>query len=101
MTIWMFRDGFCCASAMLSRNLTSPAKGPVFARPYPLSVMQTMVRKSLAALFAASVTLGAADARAGILPNGWSVQPAGALTALGTLPLHMTLDKTGKWMAVT
>jgi YVTN family beta-propeller protein len=64
--------------------------------------MISMMRKSLAALFAASLlTLAAADARAGVLPNGWSVQPAGALTSLGTLPLHMTLDKSGKWIAVT
>jgi len=64
-------------------------------------MMHTMMRTSLAAFFAASLTLVAAGTRAGLLPNGWSVQPTGALTALGTLPLHMTLDKNGKWIAVT
>ncbi|HEY7994436.1 MAG TPA: bifunctional YncE family protein/alkaline phosphatase family protein [Candidatus Eremiobacteraceae bacterium] len=64
-------------------------------------MIRLMMRKSLAALFAASLTLVAADARAGILPNGWSIHPAGALTSLGTLPLHMAFDHAGRWLAVT
>ncbi len=39
--------------------------------------------------------------RAAALPNGWSVHPAGALTALGTLPLHEVLDRSGRWLAIT
>jgi DNA-binding beta-propeller fold protein YncE len=47
--------------------------------------------------------LGALASRASAheLPNGWSVTPAGAITPLGTLPLHMTLDRSGRWLAVT
>ena len=48
---------------------------------------------------AAALTLS--QAQADVLPNGWSVQPAGALTALGTLPLHMANDRSGEWVAVT
>ena len=36
-----------------------------------------------------------------MLPNGWHVTPAGAVTALGTLPLHMIEDPSGRWLAVT
>lgn len=64
------------------------------------------MRKSLAhvsvvSTVAAFMLLGAADARASVLPNGWTVQPAGALTSLGDLPLHMAFDHSGKWIAVT
>src|SRR5579864_486673 len=64
-------------------------------------MMRDMLRMSLAAFFAAALTVVATGARASVLPNGWSIDPAGALTALGTLPLHMTLDKSGRWIAVT
>jgi hypothetical protein len=36
-----------------------------------------------------------------MLPNGWHVTPAGAITPLGTLPLHMVEDPSGRWLAVT
>ncbi|MDQ6824970.1 MAG: hypothetical protein M3007_05840, partial [Candidatus Eremiobacteraeota bacterium] len=35
------------------------------------------------------------------LPNGWRISPAGSTTALGTLPLHMIEDPSGRWLAVT
>ncbi len=36
-----------------------------------------------------------------MLPNGWRVTPAGSITPLGTLPLHMATDPGGRWLAVT
>ena len=36
-----------------------------------------------------------------MLPNGWHVTPAGAVTQLGTLPLHMAEDPSGRWLAIT
>jgi YVTN family beta-propeller protein len=58
------------------------------------------VRTTLAA-FAAAIAAYAAPAHGGVLPNGWTVTPAGTLTPLGTMPLHMSLDRTGRWIAVT
>ena len=55
----------------------------------------------IAALAAAAAAALAAPARSEVLPNGWAVQPAGALTALSTLPLHMAFDKSGRWIAIT
>jgi YVTN family beta-propeller protein len=36
------------------------------------------------------------------LPNGWTITPSGAATLpLGTLPLHMTQDPYGRWLAIS
>src|ERR1700686_5338844 len=51
------------------------------------------------ALFSASAPPRAADVT--VLPNGWRVTPAGSLSPLGTLPLHMAQDATGRWLAIT
>ncbi len=37
----------------------------------------------------------------GFLPNGWYIAPAGQVTNLGTLPMHMVEDPTGRYIAVT
>jgi YVTN family beta-propeller protein len=50
-------------------------------------------------LGAAGVSLRAATSV--MLPNGWHVTPSGAITPLGTLPLHMAEDPSGRWIAVT
>ena len=36
-----------------------------------------------------------------LLPNGWSLTPAGHSLPLGDLPLNMTVSTSGKWLAVT
>lgn len=36
-----------------------------------------------------------------LLPNGWSLTPAGKSLPLGDLPLNMAVSSTGKWIAVT
>lgn len=36
-----------------------------------------------------------------LLPNGWSLSPAGASLPLGDLPMNMALSPNKKWMAVT
>jgi len=36
-----------------------------------------------------------------MLPNGWHVTPTGAITPLGTLPLHVAEDPSGRWLAIT
>ena len=36
-----------------------------------------------------------------MLPNGWSLSPAGKSLPLGDLPLNMAISKSKKWMAVT
>ncbi|HLJ84507.1 MAG TPA: beta-propeller fold lactonase family protein [Candidatus Eremiobacteraceae bacterium] len=36
-----------------------------------------------------------------ILPNGWTITPAGAVTPLGTLPLRVVEDPSGRWVAVS
>lgn len=50
-------------------------------------------------LLAAGASLHAAPSIR--LPNGWHVTPVGSITALGTLPLHMLEDPSGRWLAVT
>jgi YVTN family beta-propeller protein len=36
------------------------------------------------------------------LPNGWRITPSGtAVLPLGTLPLHMTQDPSGRWLAIS
>ncbi|MDQ6766570.1 MAG: beta-propeller fold lactonase family protein [Candidatus Eremiobacteraeota bacterium] len=35
------------------------------------------------------------------LPNGWQVTPTGTTTPLGTLPLHVVEDPSGRWLAVS
>lgn len=57
------------------------------------------MRTVLAAVAAATAAFASA-AGAQVLPNGWAIHPAGALTALGTLPLHMVIDPAGRWIAV-
>ncbi len=41
------------------------------------------------------------DSRRVVLPNGWSLSPAGKLLPLGDLPLNLVVSPTGKFMAVT
>lgn len=41
------------------------------------------------------------DARRVMLPNGWSLSPAGKTLPLGDLPLNLVVSPTGKFMAVT
>jgi DNA-binding beta-propeller fold protein YncE len=53
----------------------------------------------IALLPAADMRLAHADAYT-TLPNGWRISPAGNPTALGTLPLHMAEDPSGRWLAV-
>lgn len=36
-----------------------------------------------------------------VLPNGWSLSPAGSSLALGDLPLNMAVSPDKKWLAVT
>ncbi len=36
-----------------------------------------------------------------LLPNGWSLTPAGRSLPLGDLPLNMAVSASGKWIAVT
>jgi YVTN family beta-propeller protein len=58
------------------------------------------MRVILAAWLAALAAFGSPGS-AHVLPNGWKVTPSGAITQLGTLPLRMALDGSGKWIAVT
>lgn len=60
-----------------------------------------MRARHILAPFLCVIVTCVASARAGVLPNGWTVTPAGSMTTLGTLPLHMAVDPTGKWIAVT
>jgi DNA-binding beta-propeller fold protein YncE len=53
----------------------------------------------IAALVATFV--GATAASGDMLPNGWRVTPAGSITQLGTLPLRVVLDRTGRYAAVS
>ncbi len=41
------------------------------------------------------------DANRVLLPNGWSLSPAGKKLALGDLPLNLLVSPTGKFIAVT
>jgi len=41
-----------------------------------------------------------ADARI-LLPNGWSLTPAGTSLTLGDLPLNIAVSSSGRWVAVT
>jgi len=36
-----------------------------------------------------------------LLPNGWSLTPAGASLTLGDLPLNIAVSTSGRWLAVT
>ena len=36
-----------------------------------------------------------------LLPNGWSLAPAGRMVQLGDLPLNMAISNDGKYIAVT
>ncbi|HKW45175.1 MAG TPA: alkaline phosphatase family protein [Candidatus Eremiobacteraceae bacterium] len=56
----------------------------------------------LATLVAASS--GADHVRAAVatmLPNGWTITPAGQITPLGTLPLRVIEDPSGRWLATS
>ncbi|MEI7589645.1 MAG: hypothetical protein WCJ68_09145, partial [Chitinophagia bacterium] len=43
----------------------------------------------------------AQDSQKIMLPNGWSLSPAGSSVELGDLPLNMVVSKSKKLMAVT
>jgi len=70
-----------------------------------------LFRTRVATFAAVGIALVAALALSGVRPvrsaigsvlaNGWRVTPAGSLTQLGTLPLHMAEDPSGRWLAVT
>lgn len=45
--------------------------------------------------------VGQFDARRVMLPNGWSLSPAGKSIPLGDFPMNMVFSATGKFMAVT
>ncbi len=36
-----------------------------------------------------------------VLPNGWRITPAAATTELGTLPVHIAADPSGRWLAIS
>jgi DNA-binding beta-propeller fold protein YncE len=56
----------------------------------------------LATLVAASSSANRSQAASGtILPNGWTITPAGQLTPVGTLPLRVVEDPSGRWLAVS
>jgi len=56
----------------------------------------------LATLVAASSGADRLRAATGtMLPNGWTITPAGQLTPLGTLPLRVIEDPSGRWLAVS
>jgi YVTN family beta-propeller protein len=56
----------------------------------------------LATLVAAFAGAERSHAASGtMLPNGWTITPAGQLTPLGTLPLRVIEDPTGRWLAVS
>ena len=60
--------------------------------PVILAAMSVGVRGQTAADF---------DARRMMLPNGWSISPAGKSVPLGDLPLHIVQSHHKKWFAVT
>jgi hypothetical protein len=41
------------------------------------------------------------DANRVLLPNGWSLSPAGKKLPLGDLPLNLLVSPTGKFIAIT
>jgi len=41
------------------------------------------------------------ESRRVMLPNGWSLTPAGHSLAVGDLPLNIAVSSSGKWLAVT
>lgn len=58
---------------------------------------------ALAATSVAASTSHVAPLRAAtatLLPNGWTVTPAGRITPLGTLPLRALVDPSDRWVAV-
>jgi YVTN family beta-propeller protein len=56
---------------------------------------------SLASLTASAQTLQQLDAERVLLPNGWSLTPAGRSIPLGDLPLNIVVSSAGKYLAVT
>ena len=60
-----------------------------------------MKMRAILAACAGALAAFHSAASGGVLPNGWTVTPAGAITPLGTLPLHMAIDPSGRWIAVT
>ena len=51
--------------------------------------------------FAQSQTLSSKTTKAILLPNGWSLTPAGKSVPLGDLPLNIAVSSSKKYMAVT
>ena len=51
--------------------------------------------------FAQSQTLSSKTTKAILLPNGWSLTPAGKSLPLGDLPLNIAVSSSKKYMAVT
>src|SRR5207253_309534 len=43
---------------------------------------------------------GVKDGGTVLLPNGWSLKPAGKQVALGDFPVNMALHPSGEWLAV-
>ena len=46
-------------------------------------------------------TVVSAQQKKVLLPNGWSLTPAGTMVTLGDLPLNMAISNDGKYVAVT
>ena len=52
-------------------------------------------------LQAQAYKLAGKDKNQVLLPNGWSLSPAGRSLSLGDLPLNMAVSSSGRWIAVT
>jgi YVTN family beta-propeller protein len=55
----------------------------------------------LTSLFPALVFAQKTEIKQVLLPNGWTLSPAGRSLPLGDLPLNIAVSKSKKWMAVT
>ncbi len=72
----------------------------LFLTPFLLAfiLIPSLAQKKSEALTELDTTL---EARRVMLPNGWSLTPAGRSLTLGDLPLNMAVSPSGKLLAVT
>src|SRR5579872_7268549 len=80
-------------SAVITRHHQAEAR--MTALRFVLSVAAVVFMIAVPATF---VTRAPAD-DVTTLPNGWRISPAGTTAALGSLPLHLVEDPSGRWLA--
>src|SRR5580692_9576184 len=88
-----------CMAAAPSRRRAPAAQSLSMITRAKIAAATVVGFATLVAAYSGAERLHAANGTT--LPNGWTITPAGQITPLGTLPLRVIEDPTGRWLAIS